>query len=219
MTHDALSDLVLFSVCVYLAFRNLAIGKVRIGDAVVDRGRAGIGIACLVIGSAAILGVIRFSNWSPINERMHGPHRIVSTFAAVGAFPLFAYTLAYPGSPISRQASAAWWLTFVLGGFGLAAWLFGFKLWAQIAPALSGIWMIVSVATSFRGKSFQLGMLGLISLLASFLVTLMLPASDRVLGVFSSTQLFHYLLAAALLLIAASVPPLPICTKSTEVAP
>lgn len=206
MTHDAFSDLVLFATCMFIALRNLPLGN------------AGVGIACLVIGIAASFGVIRFSDWSPFNERMHGPHRIASTFAAVGAFPLLAYTIAYPSSPISRRVSGAWWLTFVVGGLGLGVWLLGFKLWAQIVPALSAICMLYSVATSFRRSNLAFGAIGLIFLLAAFLATLLIPDSYSVIGVFSSTQLFHYFLAAALLLISISTAREPSSGGTNKIA-
>lgn len=218
MTHDSFSDLVLCATCMFIAFRNLPMGTVHVDRGESDLGYAGIGIACLVIGMAAALGVVRFSDWSPFNERMHGPHRIASTFAAVGAFPLLAYTIAYRGSPISRRVSGAWWFTFVAGGLGLGAWLLGFKAWAQIVPALSGIWMFLSVAKSFRGRSLTTGAFGLIFLLAAFLVTLLVPDSYSVFGVFSSTQLFHYFLAAALLLIAISTAREPSSGGTNRIA-
>lgn len=218
MTHDSFSDLVLCATCMFIAFRNLPIGTVRVDRGESDLGYAGIGIACLVIGMAAALGVVRFSDWSPFNERMHGPHRIASTFAAVGAFPLLAYTIAYRGSPISRRVSGAWWFTFVAGGLGLGVWLLGFKPWAQIVPALSGIWMIFSVAKLFRGRSLATGAFGLIFLLAAFLATLLIPDSYSVFGVFSSTQLFHYFLASALLLIAISTPSEPSSRGTNRIA-
>jgi hypothetical protein len=218
VTHNAFSDLVLCVTCMFIAFRNLPIGTGRVAHVDSVSVYAGMGIACLVIGIAAALGVVRFSDWSPFNERMHGPHRIASTFAAVGAFPLLAYTLAHRGSPISRRVSGAWWFTFVVGGLGLGVWLLGFKLWAQIVPALSGIWMFYSIATSIRGRNLQLGALGLIFLLAAFLVTLMIPDSYNALGVFSSTQLFHYFLATALFLIAFAVPRESISNGAADIA-
>ena len=200
MTHDSFSDLVLLSVCMGIAYRCLT----------VHRERAGVGIACLLIGIAAFLGVIRFSDWKPIHELAEGPHRFASTIAAVGAFPILAYSLAFPKSPIATRLAGAWWFTFVVGGFGMAVWLLGFKLWAQIVPALCALWMAVSVAGGCRGRRLGLGIAGLVFLFASFGVTLFLPASTRVLGIFKSIQMFHYFLATALALIAlATVPPTP----------
>jgi hypothetical protein len=194
LTHDAFSDLVLFAVCIGLAIWNLP----------ARREQAGLGIACLVIGLAALLGVIRFSDWDPYHHRALGPHRFAATFASVGAFPVLAYSLAYPESPLSKRLSGAWWLTFVVGGFGMAIWLLGFKLWAQIVPVLSGLWIASSIATGYRDRNPWLGTVGIVFLFASFAVTLSGPAAVRVLGIFTTTQMFHYFLATALCLIAVS---------------
>lgn len=192
LTHDSFSDLVLFAVCSCLALRYLAF----------TRDRAGIGIACLLIAIAAFLGVIRFSDWNPLNKQTRGPHEFASMIAAVGAFPVLAFSLAFPDSPIARRVSGAWWLAFVVGGFGFAVWLLAFKPWGQIAPALSGFWMVASVATAYRGTSRWLGIGGLVLLFTSLAVTVLIDASSLLLGIFSPTQLLHYFLAAGLLLLA-----------------
>jgi hypothetical protein len=192
LTHNSFSDLVLFAACAALAVRYL----------VLLRDQAGIGIACLLIGVAASLGVIQFSDWNPINELLRGPHRFASTLAAVGAFPVLAYSVAFPQSPISGRVSGAWWFAFVVGGLGFAVWLLGFKPWAQIVPALSGVWLAKKIVLDYRGISRSLGAMGLVFLFASFFVTLLIPASTQVLGIFTSVQLLHYFLAAALVLIA-----------------
>lgn len=167
----------------------------------VHRERAGVGIACLLIGIAAFLGVIRFSDWKPIHELAEGPHRFASTIAAVGAFPILAYSVGFPKSPIATRLAGAWWFTFVVGGFGMAVWLLGFKLWAQVVPGLCGIWLVSSILTAYQGTSRWLGIGGLVLLLTSLAVTVLINSSSRILWIFSSTQLLHYFLASGLLLL------------------
>jgi hypothetical protein len=125
MTPDAFSDLVLALTCAVLAHRCR-------GD-----GRGGVAVACLLIGIAALLGMLRFSSWEPLATAVGGAHRFASLVAAVAGFPLLAFSLASPGGALARHAGGAWWLAFAVGGFGVAAWLLGFKVWAQLAPLAS----------------------------------------------------------------------------------
>jgi hypothetical protein len=99
MTADALSDLVLALVCAGIAARCL-------GGA---RSRPGIGIAAVLIGLAAVLGVLRFSTWAPFNEAVRGAHQFASLVAAVGGFPLLAFSLHQPDSPLATRLAGAWW--------------------------------------------------------------------------------------------------------------
>ena len=127
MTPDAFSDLVLALTCAWLARRCLAAGD----------GRGGVAVACLLIGLAAALGVLRFSSWEPVATAVGGAHRFAALVAAVAGFPLLAFSVASPDSALARHAGGAWWMAFAVGGFGIAAWLLGFKAWAQLAPLAS----------------------------------------------------------------------------------
>lgn len=191
MTHDAFSDLVLFAACLYLVITNLR----------PTQQRAGIGVACFWIGCAAALGVLKFSNFSPINQLVTGPHRIVAAIAAVSSFPTLAFSLAYPHSSISRRLGGAWWFTFIIGGLGIAIWLLGAKFWAQVIPAISSISIAYTLLRVRNGKQLWLGIFAIASLFASFGVALFMGPTSKALGIFSGTQLLHYFLAIALLLI------------------
>lgn len=195
MTHDSFSDLVLFAVCSYLVCTNLRPCQQR----------AGIGIACLWIGLAAGLGVLKFSDFSPINQLAAGPHRIVAAIAAVGAFPILAFSLTYPSSPIASRLNGAWWFTFIVGGLGIAIWLVGAKFWAQVTPALCSIPITIAVLQGRDGKGFWIGLFAITALFASFGVALFMGPTSKLLGVFSGTQLLHYLLSMALFLICVPV--------------
>ncbi|MBM3963703.1 MAG: hypothetical protein FJ308_01355 [Planctomycetes bacterium] len=191
MTHDAFSDLVLFSVCLYFFCINLTPSQQR----------AGLSIACLWIGLAAGLGVIKFSNFSPMNQWAQGPHRIIAAIAAVSSFPILAFSLTYPNSPIARRMDGAWWFTFIVGGLGIAIWLSGAKIWAQIVPAICSVPITIAILGSSKGKQVWLGILASASLFASFGVALFTGPTTKILNVFSGTQLLHYFLAVAIFLI------------------
>lgn len=189
MTLDAFSDLVLWAVCMGLAWLSRT------------RRFAGIGIACLLIGLAAGLGVFRFSSSAFISELVKGAHSFASLLAAVAGLPILAFSIGHPESPLARRGAGAWWLAFALGGLGVAVVVLGFKAWAQIVPVLSGVSMAWVVIRSPAGRDRAVGAAGVACLFASFAAALLMSPEARVLGVLSKTQLLHYLLALALVLI------------------
>jgi len=190
MTADAFSDLGLFAVCAGLAWHCLS----------AERGRAGIGVACVLIGAAAFLGVFRFSSWPGASEAVRGAHQFMALVAAVGAFPILAMSLAEPSSAVACRLGGAWWVTFVLAGLGVALVMMGVKLWQQAVPLLCGLWIVFSMATRRSGWARWRGLAGALCLLATFAVALLVREPDMlVLGLLPKTQMLHYLLAAALL--------------------
>ena len=70
MTPDAFSDLVLAVTCFWCVRRASA------------RGDGGIVIACLLIGLAATIGVLRFSSWETVAGAVGGAHRFAALVAA-----------------------------------------------------------------------------------------------------------------------------------------
>lgn len=191
MTPDSLSDLVLFGVCAVLLHRNLSSADQS----------AGWSLTLMLIGMAALVGALRFSTFTTLSEQVKGVHQFLSLFAAVGAFPLWAYTLAYPSSALARRFAGAWWLTFVVGGMGIGIWTLGLKLWGQAVPVLGGLWMTRTVWKQWRGMSLILGTAGLVSLFSSFTVAVVFAGQAHVIGFVTRVQLLHYLLALALLLL------------------
>lgn len=179
MTPDAFSDLVLALVCAVLAHRCRA------------DGRGGVGVACLLIGIAALLGVLRFSSWEPLATAVGGAHRFASLVAAVAGFPLLAFSLASPGSALARHAAGAWWLAFPIGGFGIAVWLLGFKAWGQLAPLLSVLAIAWVVVGRWQGRGRWTGFLGVACLSGGFAAVFLAPPDVK-------TQVLHYALALGL---------------------
>ena len=190
MTPDAFSDLVLAVTCFWCVRRASA------------RGDGGIVIACLLIGLAATIGVLRFSSWETVAGAVGGAHRFAALVAAVAGFPLLAFSLASPRSALARHAAGAWWLAFVVGGFGIAAWLLGFKAWAQLAPLASGLAIAWAVMRHEDGPGRWAGLLGVLLLFAGFAIAAgAWPTDGAPSALPSKTQALHYALAAALWLL------------------
>jgi len=190
VTADAFSDLVLFAVCAGLAWHCLP----------TERGRAGIGVACVLFGTAAFLGVFRFSSWAGASEAVKGAHQFMALVAAVGAFPIWAMSLAQPDSAVARRLAGAWWVAFVLAGVGVALVVMGVKLWQQAVPLLCGSWIAYTMGVRRSGWSRWCGLAGVLCLMGTFAVALLVRTPDALLlGQLSKTQALHYLLAAALL--------------------
>ena len=192
MTADALSDLVLALVCAWIAARCL-------GGA---HPRSGIGVAAVLIGLAAVLGVRRVSTWAPVNDAVRGAHQFASLVAAVGGFPLLAFSLHQPDSPLATRLAGAWWLVFVVAGTGVAAVVLGVKVWARVAPLLSCVWIGHAIFFKRAGAHRAKGAAGLACLLAAFAATLLMATPEQqLLGLFTRVQLLHYLMAVALWLL------------------
>ena len=198
MTWDAFSDVVLFAVCAWIAWGALLQSK---QTSPTHAGfHAGFGLAAVLIGFAALLGVIKFSSFTDASALVKGAHLFASMLASVAAFPILAFSLANPRSAIATRFAGAWWLTFVLAGFGVAVVVLGFKPWAQIVPAVCALWIgYTAVLQKHPRKIMRL--CGWLSLLACFAANLLISPSVLLAGVLSKVQLFHYFFALALWLL------------------
>lgn len=190
MNYDSFSDLVLCAICFAIAYRSLSCWPQR----------SGIAIAMILIGIAAGIGVLRFSSWDSISDFWTRPHQFASTLAAVGGFPILEFSIVYPKSPLAVRPSGAWWLCFVVSGFGMGVWMLGFRAWSQIAPLLS--WLCIT-ATVIYARRWQ-ETFGAILILCGFLSTLVIQDDFRWFGVFSKVQILHYLLAMGLFVLCGS---------------
>lgn len=191
MTLDSLSDLVLALVCAGLIMQIRKYPKQC----------SSLGVVLFWIGLAAVFGVVRFSAWTAASGAVLGAHQFFSLFAAVGAFPLLALCLAYPQSPLAQRFIGGWWISFVAGGYGVAAVVLGFKLWGQIAPALSALAIITIVLFRYQAKQRLIGIIGTLFLLTGFGVNLGMKPDMLIMGLVGKTQLLHYTLAIALILL------------------
>ena len=196
MTADSLSDLALLLICVGIIYRCWW----------VQTDRAALGLGGLLIGFAAALGVLRFSIWTEIGELVKGAHQFASVLAAVGGFPMLALGIVRPDSTVARYRAGAWWCAFVIGGFGIAVWVLGFKPWAQLVPALSALSILVALRNPNAGGNRWLRALGVGFLFAGFTVVVLLTPTDLVFGMMTRVQLLHYALVIGLPLLVFGAP-------------
>lgn len=196
MTPDSFSDLALCLVCLAIVHRSWW----------AQTDRAAIGLAGLLIGFAAALGVLRFSTWTELGELVKGTHQFASVLAAVAGFPMLALGIVRPDSTIARYRAGAWWCAFVIGSFGIAVWVLGFKPWAQLVPALSALTMLVALRQSEPGRNRLLRALGIGFLFAGFTAVVLLTPTELLFGLVSRVQLLHYALVIGLSLLVIGAP-------------
>lgn len=161
-------------------------------------GAAGIGFrgrllplaALALIGSAAALGVLRYSGLAAAIL----PHSWLSLAAACIALPLLAHAIA---SRLAGHADAALPIAAAIVLMGLlaaAAAARGWTLFSQALPALAGFWILVTMLRHRR----WLGAASATLMLAGFASLVLVPPAVRAVLWFSSVQVLHYTMAAGL---------------------
>ena len=177
MNLDALSDLVLAAVVLFLAWRD---GPLRPGVAL------GLGL----IGAAALVGVARYSGL----EWALGPHRFLSMLGGVLGLPLVAISLRWPQGMIATTFAAASRFALLVGAVGVLL-VVGVKLsvWGQVLPAVAAL---LIAWTAFDDR--RIGMLvGAALLLATFAMSV----GQFVIPFLNALRQLHYLMALALFLV------------------
>jgi hypothetical protein len=149
----------------------------------------GLGLAALLIGVAATLGVLRFSGV----EALAGAHRFASLLSACAGFPLLAWSLCWPADPIAATIKGASRFALLVGGVGVGATVLGLPIWAQAMALLSGL---VIAVTMIRRRDAA-GIAGAVALLGA-----MAAAGAGKAAPFNTTVVLHLGLALALLLLA-----------------
>ncbi len=170
------SDLVLALVCGWLVAARMA-------------RQPGLGLAALLIGLAAVLGVLRFGGFDLVT----GPHRFASMLSAVAAFPLLAWVLRWPDDPIAVRFAGAARAVLLLGGIGVTATLTGVSGWG---PAVSVVSAVMIMVTMVEQRN-PVGIIG-----AVVLIVALAAAAAGKAALFDSTVVLHLGLAAALALLA-----------------
>ena len=170
------SDLVLALVCGWLVATRMA-------------RQPGLGLAALLIGVAAVLGVLRFGGVDLVT----GPHRFASILSAVAAFALLAWALRWPDDPIASRFAGAARAVLLLGGIGVTATLTGVTGWGAAVSAVSAVVIMVTMVQ----RRNLVGIAG-----AGVLFTAMAAAAAGKAAPFDSTIVLHLGLAAALALLA-----------------
>lgn len=176
MTGNAASDLVLALVCGWVV-------ATRMGR------QPGLGLAALLIGVAAALGVLRFSG---VNV-LAGAHRFASLVSACAAFPLLAWSVRWAQDPIAATVKGASRFALLSGGIGVGATVLGLAAWGQGVALLSGL--LIAVTAVQRREAA--GIAGALALLVG-----MAAAGVGKAAPFNSTVVLHMGLALALLLLA-----------------
>lgn len=178
MNGNAASDLVLALVCGWVVATKMA-------------RQPGLGLAALLIGVAAALGVLRFSGL----EAVAGAHRFASLVAACAGFPLLAWAVRWPDDPIAATAAGASRAALLAGGIGVGATVLGLAAWGQGVAAISALVIVVTVLQRREAA----GIAG-----ASALVVALGAAATGKAAPFDATVVLHLGMAAALGLLAAA---------------
>jgi hypothetical protein len=178
MNGNAASDLVLALVCLWVVVTKMA-------------RHPGLGLAALLIGVAATLGVLRFGGI----EALVGAHRFASLVSACAGFPLLAWSLRWPADPIAATMKGASRFALLVGGVGVGATVLGLVLWGQAVALLSGLVIAVTAVQRRNGA----GTAG-----AAALLVAMAAAGVGNAAPFNATVVLHLGLALALLLLARS---------------
>jgi hypothetical protein len=170
MNGDALSDLLLAAVTLFLAWR-------------LSSRRPGIAIAMAVIGVAAACGVLRYLG---VEEAL-GPHRFFSLVAACAGLPLLAASVCWPEAPLATRAAAGARFVVLVGGIGVViVVVFNVALWSDAAAAISALLLM---AFALRRRKL-IAIAASLALIAGFAISI----SGAVLGPFNALQGFHILL-------------------------
>lgn len=173
----AISDFVLALACFAIAFR-------------ARDGRPGIALACVVIGIAAVFGVLRYSGFANVG----GPHRFLSLLGATAALPLLAASLAWPASRAAKSIRGAALVVLVASGIGVAITAgAGIALWSQVVPAASALALLFVAFRLRAARSIACALL--------LAATFALVAARVTIAGFEPVELLHYGMAAALLLL------------------
>lgn len=176
MNGNAASDLVLALVCGWVVATQLA-------------RHPGFGLAALLIGTAAVLGVLRFSGW----EAIAGAHRFASLVSACAGLPLLAWSLRWPDDPVAATMKGASRAAVLASGIGVGATVLGLALWGQGVALVSGI--VIAVTAVQRRE--PVGIAGAVAL-----VVAMGSAGVGKAAPFNTTVVLHLGLALALVLLA-----------------
>jgi hypothetical protein len=176
MSGNAASDLVLALACFWVVVTQW-------------RRHPGLGLAALLIGVAATLGVLRFSGV----EVLAGAHRFASLLSACVGFPLLAWSLCWPADPIAATMKGASRFALLVGGVGVGATVLGLSLWGQAMALIAGL--VIAVTMVQRREA--VGIAGAVALLGA-----MAAAGAGKAAPFNTTVVLHLGLALALLLLA-----------------
>ena len=152
MNSLAISDSFLFLVATYFALQSKIPIAFRLGAA--------------VLGAAAILGVLRFSELLPLPQL----HSFFSALGASSAFLLIGVSVIWPARLVSVKAKYASILLIVSAALGLIMVTgFGFAIFGQLIALLSVLLIVVSALRNRRIYS----LFGALALASGFILFVM----------------------------------------------
>jgi hypothetical protein len=109
-------------------------------------------LGCLLLGSAAVLGTLRFSGLLPLPPL----HQFLSLLGAGVGLPLLALALVAPASAVSTQPRFTWIFAVIAAVFcvllGVVA---GLKLWGPVCAFASAL--VISAVAARRRDQLALG--------------------------------------------------------------
>jgi len=151
-------------------------------------------MACVILGAAAVLGTLRFSNLLPLP----GLHQFVSMLGAAVGLPLLAIAVSQPSSMVATQRRYSWIFAVLAAVLStVLVMVVQFKAWAPLCALLSALMIVVVGIQRRRRLSTAAGLLILLALGAF--------AAKVSFAIFKPGDLLHIGLSLGLLVLAGSV--------------
>jgi len=151
-------------------------------------------MACVILGSAAVLGTLRFSSLLPLP----GLHQFVSMLGAAVGLPLLAIAVSQPSSMVATQRRYSWIFAVLAAVLcTVLVMVVQFKAWAPLCALLSALTIFVVGILRRRGLTTTAGLLILLALGAF--------AGKFSFAIFEPGDLLHIGLSLGLLVLAGSV--------------
>ena len=159
-----------------------------------SRNMPALRMACLILGSAAVLGTLRFSDLLPLPAL----HQFVSMLGAAVGLPLLAIAVVQRGSAVATQRRYTWIFAVVAAVVcTVLVMVVQFKAWAALCALLSALAIVVGGLARRRGLTTAAGLLILLALGAF--------AGKVSFAVFQPGDFLHIGLSLGLLVLARSV--------------
>lgn len=153
-------------------------------------------LACLLLGSAAVLGTLRFSGVLPLPPL----HQFVSMLGAGVGLPLLAIAVVWPHSAVATERRFTWIFAVIAAVVCiLLVLMVQFKLWTSVCAIVSALGIVGSALARKRWPVLAAGLCILFALLAF--------AAQLRAGPLLPGEFLHIGLALGLLLLGRSLAP------------
>ena len=163
-------------------------------------------MGCVVLGSAAVLGTLRFSGLLPLPAL----HQFASMLGAGVGLPLLAIAVSQPTSAVATQRRYAWIFAVLAAVLcTVLVMVVQFKAWAAACALVSTLTVVGYGLSHRQGLSTAAGLVILLALGAF--------AAKLQLGVLQPGDFLHMGLALGLLLLARALRPQPMTVARYDV--